>query len=113
MKTKDAAIEDAAVWAAEEYERRTRLIATGSKFIDIEGCERPVNLHYYMHPLTRVNWHEVCKKFGLEVVHPEHHAKYLPLFRQEMKKRNLHLITKGNMKSDQWVKKFPTKGEAT
>ena len=104
----DGVIKNAAVWAAKEYERRTRLIADGCKSIQVEGKERATNVLYFLHPQTRVGWHEVCAKFDLKVMHPEHYKKWHPLWTREMKKRNLHLIKKANgLKADEWVKRFP------
>jgi hypothetical protein len=92
--TEKSKIELAAIWAAEEYERRTLNIATGKE----TGI-------YFMCPSTRVSWHEICGKFEMKVCGPIDRVDFQPLFRREMRRRKLLKVLSGQEKSDQWAKR--------
>lgn len=94
MNTPREVIQQAVKWAVDTYEERTRLVAEGKGNM------------YWISPNQRVDWHEICSKFGMKVMGPNDRTEFQPLFEKEMKKRNLWQVLKGKLKSDQWVSKF-------
>lgn len=88
-------IEQAAQWAAEEYEKRTLAIARNEK----------VSV-YWCHPSYRVDWHEICAKFQMKVMGPTDRTEFQPIFRREMKKRKLLKVLAGKEHADEWAKRI-------
>lgn len=93
MTTPDSTIQKAAQWAAEEFERRTLEIARGTYKVQ------------YMCPSTRVSWHEITAKFGLNAMGPTDRVTFQPLFDKEIKRRKLTRVLRGTEKSDQWARR--------
>lgn len=83
----------AATWAAEEYERRTRIIAANGK----------VNV-YWLLTAGRVSWHEVALKFNLN--YSENRMDFQEPFEAEMRKRHLIKVLKNKMSAEKWVEKY-------
>ena len=85
--------EKIANWAADLYEARTTQLALTGK-LDIT----------YVHPAYRVTTHEVMARFGLNLA--PWMAEFQAAFQKEMRKRKLHLVLKGKMKSEEWYNKY-------
>lgn len=98
-KSDEELVREASIWAAEEYERRTLLIAQ-----DSVNRKQTVPL-LWISPNSRVDWHEICKKFDMKVIGPVHRVLFQPLFEKEIKKRKLQKVLKGTEKSDEWAKR--------
>jgi hypothetical protein len=87
---------EAAEWAADLFEKRTREVAAGTASI------------YYVHPAYRVSWMDTYGKFP-ELKGPTGRIAFQEPFNKAIKKRKLWQVLQGKMKSDVWVAKHPTK----
>jgi len=82
-------LHQAAIWAAQEFEKRTRAIVEDSK----------PNLNWLL-PDYRVTWSEVIAHF-----HITDHCGFQRLFENEIKKRKLFRVLRGKLTAKEWVAK--------
>lgn len=92
----EAKVLKAAKWAAEEYERRTRIIAANEPGINI----------YWLPPEGRVSWHEIAPKFDLLNTCVKSRLAFQKPFETEMRKRKLIGVLKKRMTAVEWVEKY-------
>ena len=90
-----ALAKEAAVWAANLYEERTRELGTTGS----------INM-YSVHPEYRVSWHEVVGRFP-DMKGPIQRVLFQPFFDREIRKRELWKVLKGKQYSDEWVQEHP------
>jgi hypothetical protein len=104
--TRAEMLQAAAIWAAEEFERRTRLIAADDPSVSPD----------WIIPGYRVAWSEFCSKLGdlgwpkqasgiADVVDARYGAQ--PLFDRELQRRGLLRVMRGKETADQYVARVP------
>lgn len=89
-------IQQAAEWAADQYEARTRALAAGAFNID------------WLPPESRVSWHEVAARFGLLGQCVDARLAFQEPFEAELRKRGLAGVLRGRLTAEQWTQRRPT-----
>ena len=82
-------MQEAAAWAAEEFEKRTKALAAGEQ-----------NINWAL-PESRVCWSEVATHMNGET----NRNDFQQLFETEIKKRKLFRVLRGKITAEDWMRK--------